>query len=335
MELVGDVAAAVELARSLRAADTGGWRASGVRQVLDQLGAGARAHPVGEFERRFVHAGEEFVGITVPVATAEPTHAAQAACFRQVAEALTEEFGAAPILGSYGGVSPFYGGQLSPWGSHFLRWRGRPNSLELRAGAAGPELLLHPTEPVEDWFWRQGQGVEFELAGFFAFAQRDRANEGLGLPGGWRAGDWDTFHRALRGFLAALPTETAALGVALSPGIYLSGANGAVMVDLEVGDDLEIIAYALDKPATVDFAGLGWPPPSAGGDRPTPASLPVVGRTGGIAPGEVDAAGLASLLVDTARAIGVAAPDQLCLRDWSQRAGDYRVNFYGLTLSER
>ncbi|MCE0448050.1 hypothetical protein LT493_42605 [Streptomyces tricolor] len=41
--------------------------------------------------------------------------------------------------------------------------------------------MLQPTDPAENWFWRQGTGEEHSLSGFFG-SNRDRANVGLGFP---------------------------------------------------------------------------------------------------------------------------------------------------------
>ncbi|MEU1786557.1 hypothetical protein ABZ553_11915 [Streptomyces sparsogenes] len=240
----------VETARGLREADTGGWRESALRALVSSFGwrwrqaagdAGeAWLRPTGRYESPFAHDGEEFVGLHVPVELVEGGAAAKAESFRRAAEALTEAFGRASIMGAYGGLGPFY--ESTPqWGSPFLRWRGKPDTLELRAGERGPELLLQPTDPVENWFWRQGHGEDFALGGFFGSLPVP-ANGGLGLPGYWRTDDWDVYTTALSDFLGSLPAATSALGIELDLGIHadVPGTYGPVVFHISSGERLEI-----------------------------------------------------------------------------------------------
>ncbi|NJP82555.1 hypothetical protein HCK01_35635, partial [Streptomyces sp. AA8] len=117
-----DKARVVQLARQLRGVETGGWSGPALRAVVEGLGwqwhegtAGPRLvtgtqqdaspewaprlRPVDRFEKDYVHGGEEYVGLYVPVAVPGGGAAGKAAAFRAVGEALTEEFGPASIMG--------------------------------------------------------------------------------------------------------------------------------------------------------------------------------------------------------------------------------------------
>lgn len=151
-----------DLARTLRAADTGDWSEAGLRVLADRLGwqwrddydgqvlrtgtaAGdARLRSVGDRERARAW-GREYVGMSLSIeAPADTTAAGMADAFRGAAEVLTASMGPSTIMGAYGNPGPFFDTPPS-WGSPFRRWRGMPNSLELKAGEHGLELLLHPT----------------------------------------------------------------------------------------------------------------------------------------------------------------------------------------------
>ncbi|MFK4186709.1 hypothetical protein ACI2L4_22230 [Streptomyces sparsogenes] len=337
----------VETARGLREADTGGWRESALRALVSSFGwrwrqaagdAGeAWLRPTGRYESPFAHDGEEFVGLHVPVELVEGGAAAKAESFRRAAEALTEAFGRASVMGAYGGLGPFY--ESTPrWGSPFLRWRGKPDTLELRAGERGPELLLQPTDPVENWFWRQGHGEDFALGGFFGSLPVP-ANGGLGFPGYWRTDDWDVYTTALSDFLGSLPAATSALGIELDLGIHakVPGTYGPVVFHISSGERLEI-AHSTQEPAGAgsgtDPASLGWIP-----EATTPAELSHwidwTHHSGAFGPDDIDGRELARLLVDTLRGLGVASPkEDLSLSDHAQTVDGYRVDFYGLTLRE-
>jgi hypothetical protein len=336
----------VEVARRLRGADTGGWRESALRALVSSLGwewrvaAGdegeAWLQPTGRYESPFVHDGEEFVGLHVPVELVEGGAAAKADSFRRAAQTLTEAFGRASIMGAYGDLGPFY--ESTPvWGSPFLRWRGKPDTLELRAGERGPELLLQPTDPAENWFWRQGHGEAHALGGFFGSLPVP-ANGGLGFPGYWSTDDWDVYTTALSDFLGSLPAETSALGTELDLGIHalVPGTYGPIVFHVLCADRLEIV-YNTEElegagPGT-DPASLGWIP-----EATTPAELShwidCTHHSGAFGPDDIDGPRLARLLVDTLRGLGVASPKDLSLSDHAQTVDDYQVDFYGLTLRE-
>ncbi|AZQ74953.1 MULTISPECIES: hypothetical protein [Streptomyces] len=352
-----DEARVLELARRLKAAKTDGWSGPALRAVVEGLGwewrdgpdgprpatgpePGAspwwtpRLRPTGRFEKDYVHGGEEYVGLYVPVALPEGGAAGKAAAFRTVAEALTEEFGPAPVMGAYGDPGPFYD-SAPPWGSPFLRWRERVNTLELHAGEHGPELLLQPTGPVEDWFWRQGHGEHYAVGGFFG-SRRVAANAGLGFPGRWRTDDWDVFSHTLGDFLHTLPAETHALGIELDLGFHarVPGTYGPILFHLACGERLEIV-YDTEPlgPGIADPGSFGWIPHTT---RPAALDhwLEAPYHSGDFGIGEVDGRRLARMMTDTLRALGVPSPLDLSLSDHAQRVGDYHVDYYGLTLQE-
>ncbi|MGV9759088.1 hypothetical protein ACWDUC_25090 [Streptomyces tricolor] len=337
---------AADLARRLRAADTGGWTPDGMRAVADRLGwtwdgtpdrpvlltgrpsGAARLRPVGTGEERYVD-GESYVELAVPLASAAPDAAAQAAAFRAARQELTTALGTPSVLGSYGDMGPFYdSGPL--WGAPFVRWRGRPDTLELRAGTSGPELVLRPTDPAENWFWRQGTGEEHSLSGFFG-SNRDRANVGLGFPGGWTARSWETVTRSLGDFLGALPAEATALGIGFGMPFYgRTGSGAPLLFDVACGERLAIGCFAPDG---VDPAALGW---GTVAEHPGTASVwsddDPVWRVDAGGPGEPKGRALAQLLVATARAAGVREPAGLVIGGEAEYVDGYHVRYYGLGL---
>ncbi|MEU5390950.1 hypothetical protein ACFYQT_09595 [Streptomyces tibetensis] len=335
-----------DLARRLRAVDTGGWSPEGVQAMADGLGwarggtadhpflvtgrsAGdARLRPVGRYEERYVH-GESYVELAVPVTTAAPDAAAQAAAFRAAREELTEALGRPSVMGSHGEMGPFYDSGAF-WGAPFLRWRDSTDTLELRAGKAGPELVLQPTAPAENWFWRQGHGEEHAISGFFG-SNRDPANAGLGFPGGWTARSWETVTRSLGDFLGALPAEAVALGVGFGMPFYGRARGSApLLFDVTCGERLSIGCFTPDG---VDAASLGW---GTVAEHPGTASVwsddDPVWRVDAGGPGEPKGRALAEMLVATARAAGVSEPADLILGGEAEYVDGYHVTYYGLGL---
>ncbi|NJP94925.1 hypothetical protein HCN51_36765 [Nonomuraea sp. FMUSA5-5] len=342
------------LARRLRQAETGGWTETAMRELVDGLGwewrhrvePPHREHhgpvlrtglPTGEAYLRSVrrHAveeyteGEEYVGLYVPVDVPEDDPVAKADAFRRAADVLTGAFGPSSIMGVYGSPGPFYDSPAS-WGSPFRRWRGESDSLELRAGEQGPELLLQPNGPVESWHWRQSHGEPYALGGFFGVS-RDPANEGLGMPGGWRTDDWDVFAHALASVLTTLPVEVRALGIARDLthfGLWL----GALHIYLSCDPALELALCDFNHTPLPEpeLLALGWlaGPPDA--EHLADAAY----RSPAHRPGTVDGRALARLVVDTARLNGHKSPRELYLVDHSQQVGEYYVQHYGLTLAE-
>ncbi|MEU2062546.1 hypothetical protein [Streptomyces sp. NPDC013455] len=320
-------------ARRLLEADTDGWTETGARALLAAIGREARLRPVGRFEEPYVN-GEAYVELAVPLSPPSGTGAAaQAAAFRAVKDELTAALGEASIMGVYGDLGPFYdSGPL--WGTPYLRWRGRPNTLELRAGESGPELVLQPTGPVEDWFWRQGHGEERAISGFFG-STTDPANAGLGHPGGWRARSWETVTGSLADFLSTLPAETTALGHSIGMPVYGRGAGpGApLLFEISCADRLVIGCF---PPHDMDPRpqDLGW-----GRMADHPATRETWDdaddprwRVDAGGPGEPQGRELARMLVATARAAGVRQPEDLVIGGEAAYMGRYHVTFYGLGL---
>ncbi|MFI1286804.1 hypothetical protein ACH4U5_39705 [Streptomyces sp. NPDC020858] len=334
-----------DLARRLVAADTGGWTPDGVRALVAELGwawngtahdavltgrssGDARLRPVGEYEERYTD-GESYVELAVPLATAPQEATAQAAAFHAIQQEVTAALGKPSVMGSHGDLGPFY--DSGPvWGAPFMRWRGSPDTLELRAGKTGPELVLQPTGPAENWFWRQGIGEEHSISGFFG-SNRDQANAGLGFPGGWTARSWETVTRSLGDFLGTLPAETTALGISIGMPFYGRTERSApLLFDVACGDRLSIGCFAPDD---VDPAALGW---GTVAEHPGTASVfsddAPVWRVDGGGPGEPKGRALAELLVATAKAVGVSRPTDLIVGGEAEYVDGYYVNYYGLGL---
>ncbi|MGW7343594.1 hypothetical protein [Streptomyces sp. NPDC054854] len=336
-----------DLARELVAADAGGWTPDGVKALAERLGwawggtsdqpvlvtglasGNARLRPVGTYEERYVD-NESYVELAVPLATVASGAAAQAAAFRAAREELVAALGKPSVMGSHGEMGPFYdSGPL--WGAPFTRWRGRPNTLELRAGKSGPELVLRPTDPAENWFWRQGVGEEHSISGFFG-STRDPANAGLGFPGGWTARSWETVSSSLGDFLGALPAEVHALGITIGMPFYgRTGAGSPILFDVACdGDRLAIGCFA---PEGIDPAALGW---GTVAEHPDTASIwgddARVWRVDAGGPGEPKGHALAKMLVETARAVGVAEPTDLIIGGEADYVDGYHVTYYGLGL---
>ncbi|MFB8003204.1 hypothetical protein [Nocardia sp. NPDC056000] len=352
-----DAARVVDLARQLRGAETGGWQTAALRRLVAGLGWqwqetadgvrliggvgpdhlpqwAPRLRRVDRFEKDYVHEGEDYVGLYVPIAVPEGGAAGKAAAFRAAGEALTREFDPAPIMGAYGDLGPFYD-STPRWGSPFRRWRQQVDTLELRAGEHGPELLLQPTAPAENWFWRQGHGENYAIGGFFG-SNRDPANAGLGFPGAWHTDEWDVFLHALTAFLWNLPAETHALGIELDLGFHalVPGTRGPVVFHIACGERLEVAYDTEGLGASIgDPASLGWIPKST---RPAALEHWIESHyhSGDFGIGEVDGPGLARMMVDTLRGLGVASPRNLSLSDHAQSVAGYRVDYYGLTLEE-
>ncbi|MFI6082947.1 hypothetical protein ACIBBB_18540 [Streptomyces sp. NPDC051217] len=333
------------LAVRLRAADTGGWTSDATRALIVRLGWGwsdsptvvtgrstgdARLRPVGKYEERYV-AGEAYVELAIPVRHADPDAASQAEAFRIVKDELTATFGEASIMGVHGRLAPFLR-PVQSWGSPYLRWRGESDTLELRAGPAGPELVLQPTDPAESWFVRQGHDDDHAISGFFGF-RPDGSNGGLTFPGGWRVRSWETMTRALADFLTTLPAETTALRTPMWMPIYgrIEGKGAPILFDIDCGDRLMLASFADES---VNPASLGWGTaaehPTTGRPWPDPDSPRLRIDAGG--PGRPDGQALAETIVATARAMGVVSPEDLLIGNEAGDLGAYRVTFYGLGL---
>ncbi|UZJ32729.1 hypothetical protein [Streptomyces endophytica] len=349
-----------ELARRLRAADTGGWTEDGARALVESLGrrwdevmgqtsasgAGARdaeagelrLRPVGPAEERYVEK-ETYLELvaslttTAPRADAapEPDPVRQAEIFRAAKDELFDELGEPSAIGSYGSTGPYHA-PTPAWGAPFLRWRGKQDTLELRAGRRGPELVLAPTAPGENWLWSLGHGEEHAISGYFG-SRPGPANAGLSLPGRWSVRSWETLTDALAAFFTTLPAEFAALGIARVIPVYgRLGGSAPILFDIDADDRLMLASYA---ERDIDPASFGWG---------TVAEHPESRETwqnaydpewrfdaGG--PGEPRGRALAEMVVATARAEGVASPEDLLIGGEGEDIRPYTVRFYGLGLA--
>ncbi|MFD8542995.1 hypothetical protein [Streptomyces sp. NPDC059649] len=255
----------------------------------------------------------------------------QAQRFRAAGDELTDALGEPSAIGSYGSLGPYYA-TTPAWGAPFLRWRGRRDTLELRAGDRGPELVLAPTAPFENWLWSLGHGEEHAISGYFG-SRPGPANAGLSLPGRWSAQSWETLTDALAAFFTTLPAEFAALGIARVIPVYgRVGGSAPLLFDIDADHRLMLASYAEDD---IDPASLGWG---------TVAEHPMSRDTwqdayeprwrfdaGG--PGEPRGRTLAEMVVATARAEGVASPDDLLIGGEGEDIRPYTVRFYGLGLA--
>ncbi|MCF2531619.1 hypothetical protein [Yinghuangia soli] len=357
----GTAEGVVELAQRLRSADPQGWTAQGTRALVAALGwewsepgdgddevpvrtgretGDARLRPGDKYAERYV-GSEEFIELAVPLTAPLTGTAAQVGAFAEARRQLVQALGPAPVAGSYGSLGPIYGRTVS-WGAPFLRWRGEENSLELRAGQGGPELVLQPTDPIENWFWRSGVGEEFSIEGYFG-ADRSPANGGLGFPGRWYAQSWQTVTSALGEFLDSLAAELTALGLTVSMPLYgRAGDNGApLLFDITYREDRLVVGCFLpdgtehaDGSGAVDARELGW---GTVADHPETAEVcsddeEPRWRIDGGGPDEASGRAIAAVMVATARAIGVAEPSDLILGGEGESVGRYDMTFYGLGL---
>jgi hypothetical protein len=306
-----------DLALWMLTADTGDWGESSMRALAAQQqwewtsgahgpvlrtgdpGGEAALSPVTRYANPYVTV-ESYLALSVPIAKGG------ADAFRLVGDRLVAVLGQAPLMGSYGTLGPFFG-STPGWGAPFLRWRGAANSVELRAGTTGPELVLQPTAPIEDWFWRQGHGEAHAIDGFFGHSNH-QANNGLGIPGRWYAQDWDVFAVGLQRLLSTLPAEAHALAITPSLRIYgrIPGSGAPTLYDITT-ENVELWADT-----DFDAHGHGWPEPDW--------SLPI---------GEATAAHM----IATARALGIGSPRDLVLGSEGASIEDYRVEFYGLGIA--
>jgi hypothetical protein len=356
-----DASQLVDLAQRLRSAPPAEWTERPLRQLAAGLGwpwsegrdgpvlhsglatGDARLRPAAEYPERYFEL-RNYIGLHVPVVVSAGTPAAQADDFRSAAIALTDAFGPSSIMGAHGNPGPFFD-RPPTWGSPFRRWRTRSESLELRAVASGTELALIPTEPLEEWHWRQGKvGEPGSLGGFFGVLG-DSANSGLGWPGGWRTDNWDEFTEALAELLTTLPAECRALRIDLGIGIqgWCASAARDWMIYLYCDDTLQlgVVDDALGIPEPEGgFEALGWTPVAEG---MSPERLPqaMAYLSDEFGAGQVDGLGLARLVVATARALGTGSPATgLYLSDWSETVGGfvddhtYSVKYYGMGLHE-
>ncbi|MFB7865995.1 hypothetical protein [Streptomyces sp. NPDC056069] len=268
--------------------------------------------------------------LVVPLGRPDADPLAQAVEFRRVADVLRAALGEAGFLGAHGHTRP-PGPRADPrWGRPFLRWRHGATTLELRAGAAGPELVLEPSATWEAWYQSVGTGFlgTWEDSGLSVDQPRHEGPR-----------DWDDLHLTLAAFLRTLPAETRALGITHSLPLYgrIAGAGAPMLFCIDSGTrlHLEFTEYQVAEAARGEHAAaLGWSareslPPDPVGGRPAGESPWCVDAGG---PGEVDPGAMADLLVRTARAAGVSRAADLILGGEAEYRHPYRFAFPSLSL---
>ncbi|MFF3069868.1 hypothetical protein ACFVSN_00605 [Kitasatospora sp. NPDC057904] len=306
-----------------------------VRLVTALPGGDAALVPVDARARPWARS-QEYLELVVPVSRPAAEVHAQVEEFRRVADALRRELGNATYIGGNGRNSPT-GHRLAPsWGRPFLRWRRGATSLELRAGEAGPELVLQASAVWESWYQQGGDGYVGVLQG---------AGLELDHPRREYAGEWDEL--ALGGFLQMLPAEVRATGLAQSMPLYgCSIGDGPLLFAIDCRAGRLLIGYTEAGVAEAArgerAATLGWTPieetlPSDHPLRPQFGCTPWLIDAGG--PGGVDGA-VADVIVRTARAAGVASASGLRIGGEAEHVviegttghTRYRIGFPGLRM---
>lgn len=259
------------------------------------------------------------------------THAEE---FRRVAAAVQGILSTPDHFGTYAnGLT----GSAEPWGTPYLRWRGKYATVELRAGESGPELVSDFTdmweEDYRDDMARNPTGFIGALGG-----------DGLLSAPAAKASDLGEFTEALAALLSRLPAETLALGISLSLGLFGTVARedgtstSPLMFDLRCGERLHLGYYAPDGVAAEASgeaaAGLGWTPTAPdvlqGGAELGYFDAPWHFDGGG--PGGTRAHEAAELLVRTAKAAGVKRVGDLALGGEAEQQGRAYYKFPGLRL---
>ncbi|BDH10479.1 hypothetical protein [Streptomyces hygroscopicus] len=286
--------------------------------------------PVGAAERHWAPL-EEYLELVVPLSQLAPEPRAQAEEFRRAADAVRHALGDATYAGSHGSTSPYGRRETRPlWGSPFLRWRRERVTLELRAGADGPELVLQPSEAWERWYSLAGRGFVGVLEDCAAPLQHPR----------WElAVDWDTLQVSIGAFLRTLPAVTAATGVSQCLALYgRVGEASPIMFDIVCDDRLYLgyCEYLVEEAARGENAAkLGWTCRESlpeGHIRPGDDGRPPW-RVDAGGPGEVRASEMAALIVRTARAAGVAEATDLIIGGEGECRTPYSLHFAELAMA--
>ncbi|MFJ3904903.1 spore coat protein U domain-containing protein [Streptomyces sp. NPDC090025] len=312
------------LARTLQDEGTGlRWTEAGAAEFAERLGRLADGRLAGR-----VRVSVDPAELVFPLSLPAPDPAAQAAEFRRVADAMRAALGEAAFLGTHGFAAPF-GRTTDPrWGRPFLRWRMAETTLELRAGAEGPEAVLQPSAPWETWYQSVGRGF---------VGVRESSGLSLDHPRHEVPTDWDDLRLTLAAFLRTLPAVTTALGIPQNLPLYgrIPGTDTPLLFVL-VSDArlfVEFTAYEIAEAARgAGAAALGWPPRPTAGLLPAEldGEAPWLLDAGG--PGEVDAGAAADLIVRTARAAGVTRAADLILGGEAEFRHPFRFAFPGLAL---
>ncbi|WP_051704603.1 hypothetical protein [Glycomyces sp. NRRL B-16210] len=273
-------------------------------------GVNCKAH-IGGVERHWtarLSAGSP----VAPVSRVTGGPAVQAAEFRRVAAAAQRALGSPDHFGARD-AGP------ESWGEPYLVWRGKHTSLRLRAGREGPEFTLDQTLILEEDLLkalkRRPSGLNGSTGGI------DRMLGNAFPP----AEDWDDLREALTRFLALLPAATLALGLTLAFGVHSrielpDGERDAPFIfDLRSDDRLHL---GYDVPRTIPGDDADLHAVAHGWSRTTPEALQVATEPASFssrwhfdagAPGAVQAAEAAGLLIATAKAAGVREPRDLIL----------------------
>ncbi|MGC0420083.1 hypothetical protein [Embleya sp. AB8] len=338
------------VARQMTNAFVGTWTAEDMRDLVDRLGwewAGesdghvrvvtglpggdAVLVPVGARARAWAPL-QDYLELVVPVSRPAPEPRLQAEEFGRIADAVRKVHGNATYVGAHGLSGPS-GLRLDPtWGRPFLRRRRDRVTLELRAGAAGPELVLQAGQVWESWYARSGQGFVGTL---------EDSGRPLDHPRRENADSWDGLGSALGAFLRTLPAETLATGMTQNIPRYgrLAGGKGPLLFGIVCEGHLYVsyTEYLVGEAARgANARALGWTPveslPPEHPQRRLFGDSPWVLDAGG--PGEVKPTEIAALIVRTARAAGVESPGGLMIGGEARYRGPYRVRFPGLPMPE-
>jgi len=312
-----------------------GWEWTGepggpVGAVTGLPGGNAVLIPVGAAEREWARL-EEYLELVVPLSQPAPEPRAQAEEFRRAADAVRQALGDATYVGSHGSTAPYGRRGARPlWGSPFLRWRMERVTLELRAGADGPELVLQPSEAWEGWYSLAGRGFVGVLEDCGAPLQHPR----------WElAGDWDTLQHSIGAFLRTLPAVTVATGVSQCLPLYGRVGDAApLMFDIVCDGRLSLgyCEYMVEEAARGENAAkLGWDRreslPEGRIRAENDGQPPWWVDAGG--PGEVQAAELAALIVRTGRAAGVTEATDLIIGGEGECRTPYALHFAELSMA--
>ncbi|SDE32040.1 hypothetical protein [Glycomyces harbinensis] len=223
------------------------------------------------------------------------------------------------------------------WGTPYLRWRGKYATVELRAGASGPELVSDFTDLWEEDY---RDDMARNPTGFIGTFSGDVL---LDVPAA-RASDLGEFTEALAALFSRLPAETLALGVSLTLGLFgtVTREDGTdtspLMFDIRSGERLHLGYCAPGGVAEAGsgerVAALGWEPTNPetlrGGPELEYFDAPWYFDGGG--PGETRAHDAAALIVRTAKAAGVRRVGDLALGGEAEQQGRAYYRFPGLRL---
>ncbi|MGW4894793.1 hypothetical protein ACWEQL_21370 [Kitasatospora sp. NPDC004240] len=310
------------------------------RVTTGLAGGDAVAVPVGATARTWAP-GQEYLELVVPVShpdageraqdgdQARNGDRAQAEAFRRIADTVRRVLGEATYAGSHGLRGPA-GLRLDPsWGKAFLRWRRGAVTLELRAGEAGPELVLQPSRVWESWYAQAGRGYVATLEG----------GQPLEHPRWESPGTWDDLENTIGAFLRTLPAVSLATGLTHSMPLYgrLPGRGAPLLFDIACVDHLYVsyTEYLADESAAgANAAALGWSPRESlpPGHLPPAFDGEAPWRVDAGGPGQVDASEVAALIVRTARAAGLDTPTGLIVGGEAEYRHPYRIHFTALAL---